>query len=104
MTDECPSYLGLNEEFASHETVCHSQGEYAAGDIHTNTIESSFAIIKRGLIGIHHAVSKKHLHRYLAHYDFLWNGRKMNDGQRTIAAIKSGDGKRLTYRPMLKAN
>lgn len=102
MTDECSSYLGLNEDFASHETVCHSQGEYAAGEIHTNTIESSFAIIKRGLIGIHHAVSKKHLHRYLAHYDFLWNGRKMNDGQRTIAAIKSGDGKRLYYRPLLK--
>jgi transposase-like protein len=104
MTDENPSYLGLREEFASHESVCHSAGEYAAGDVHTNTIESSFALIKRGMMGIHHAVSKKHLHRYLAHYDFLWNGRKMNDGQRTIAAIRSAEGKRLTYRPVVKAN
>jgi transposase-like protein len=104
MTDECSSYLGLNEEFAGHDSVCHSKGEYAYGDIHTNTIESSFALIKRGMIGIHHAVSKKHLPKYLAHYDFLWNGRKMNDGQRTIAAIKAADGKRLYYRPMLKAS
>jgi ISXO2-like transposase domain len=70
----------------------------------TNTIESSFAIVKRGLMGIHHAVSKKHLHRYLAHYDFLWNGRKMNDGERTFAAMKSADGKRLLYRPVINTN
>jgi hypothetical protein len=104
MTDENPSYLGIKDDFASHETVCHSSGEYAVGDVHTITVESSFALVKRGMIGIHHAVSKKHLHRYLAHYDFLWNGRKMNDGQRTIAAIKSADGKRLYYRPLLKAS
>jgi hypothetical protein len=102
MTDECSSYLGLKEEFASHESVCHSAGEYAVGDVHTNTIESSFALIKRGMIGVHHAVSKKHLHRYLAHYDFLWNGRKLNDGERTYAAIRSAEGKRLTYRPSTK--
>jgi transposase-like protein len=105
MTDENSSYLGLKDDFASHESVCHSAGEYAVGDVHTNTIESSFALVKRGMIGIHHAVSKKHLHRYLAHYDFLWNGRKMNDGQRTMTAIKAAEGKRLYYRPLLsKAN
>lgn len=72
--------------------------------MNTNSIESSFALVKRGLIGIHHAVSKKHLHRYLAHYDFLWNGRKLNDGERTILAIKSAEGKRLMYQaPIRKA-
>ena len=101
MTDEASMYAGIGKEFAGgHETVCHSAREYARGEAHTNTIESSFAILKRGLIGIHHAVSKKHLHRYLAHYDFLWNGRKLNDGQRTIAAIRSAEGKRLLYRPL----
>lgn len=60
MTDENPSYLGIEDDFASHETVCHS-----SGDIYANAIESSFAPVKRGLIGIHHAVSKKHLHCYL---------------------------------------
>jgi transposase-like protein len=105
ITDENPSYLGLDQDFAGgHETVNHSQGEYAYDDIHTNTAESSFALVKRGLMGIYHAVSKKHLHRYLAEFDFRWNGRKMNDGQRTIAAIRSAEGKRLTYRPLLKAS
>jgi hypothetical protein len=50
------------------------------------------------MMGIHHSVSKKHLHRYLAHYDFLWNNRKSNDGERTITAIGAAEGKRLMYR------
>jgi transposase-like protein len=99
MTDEAVIYQRLGEHFdGGHHTVCHSAKEYARGDVHTNTIESSFALIKRGLMGIHHAVSKKHLHRYLAHYDFLWNCRKMNDGDRTVLAIQSAEGKRLMYR------
>jgi transposase-like protein len=105
-TDENPSYKGLEPIYwKGHHTINHGRKEYARGIINTNTIESSFAIIKRGLIGIHHAVSKKHLHRYLAHYDFLWNTRKMNDGERTVAAIESADGKRLMYRtPIEKPN
>jgi hypothetical protein len=85
----------------AHETVNHSQGEYAPGDIHTNTAESGFALIKRGLMGIHHAASKRHLHRYVAHYDFLWDVQKMNDGQRTIAAHRASEGKRLPYKTPL---
>lgn len=99
VTDENPSYRGLVNEFAGgHETVCHSAKEYARGDVNTNTAESSFALIKRGLIGVYHAVSKEHLHRYLAEYDFRWNTRMLNDGQRTSLAIRSAEGKRLTYR------
>jgi transposase-like protein len=105
ITDENPSYLGLDQDFSGgHETVNHSQGEYAYDDIHTNTAESSFALVKRGLMGIYHAVSKKHLHRYLAEFDFRWNVRKMNDGDRTVLAIQSSQGKRLMYRPTLKAS
>ncbi|HMO65856.1 MAG TPA: IS1595 family transposase, partial [Verrucomicrobiota bacterium] len=66
MTDELSSYGGLGRDFAGHEVVAHSVGEYARGEAHTNTAESSFAIVKRGLVGVYHAVSKKHLHRYLA--------------------------------------
>ena len=99
MTDEFPSFNGIGDHFAGgHRTINHSLGIYAQGDVTTNTIESSFALVKRGLIGIHHAVSKKHLHRYLAHYDFLWNHRQLNDGERTALAIKAADGKRLLYR------
>lgn len=80
MSDENPAYSGLAPEYAGHETVCHGTGEYARGNVHTNTAESSNALVKRGIVGIHHNVSRTHLHRYLWHYDFLWNHRYLNDG------------------------
>ena len=100
MTDEFVSYRGLYSRFAGrHHTVCHKTGEYVRdGWIHINTAESSFAILKRGITGIFHAVSKKHLHRYVGEFDFRWNTRRMNDGDRTVAAIRSATGKRLMYR------
>jgi transposase-like protein len=100
ITDENAAYNGLSPEFAGgHESVCHSTGEYARGDVNTNTAESSFALVKRGIMGIYHNVSKDYLHRYLWQFDFMWNHRQMNDGERTIAAIKAADGKRLMYKP-----
>lgn len=100
ITDDFPSYIGIGPEYAGgHESVCHSAREYVRGDVHTNTAESSFAIVKRGLMGIYHSVSKKYLHRYLWQFDFVWNHRKLNDGERTVLAIKSAEGKRLMYRP-----
>lgn len=98
MTDENNAYNGLSPEFASHDTVCHGTGEYVRGDIHTNTAESSNALVKRGIMGIYHNVSKEYLHRYLWQFDFVWNARGLNDGERTIAAIKSAEGKRLIYK------
>ena len=91
------AYRGLDKEFASHEHVAHGRREYARGDVNTNTAESSFALVKRGIIGVYHNVSKEYLHRYLWQFDFVWNTRKMNDGERTVAAIQSAEGKRLTY-------
>jgi transposase-like protein len=99
MTDDFPAYNGIGKEFAGgHGTVCHSTKEYVRGDIHTNTAESSFAIVKRGLMGIYHSVSREYLHRYLWQFDFMWNARKMNDGERTAMAIKLAEGKRLVYK------
>jgi hypothetical protein len=99
MTDDFPVYAGIGKEFAGgHETVCHSTKEYVRGDIHTNTAESSFALLKRGITGIYHSVSKEYLHRYLWQFDFLWNARKLNDGERTALAIDLAEGKRLMYR------
>jgi hypothetical protein len=97
MTDQKPAYNGLTPDFASHETVCHSTREYVRGDVHTNTAESSNALIQRGLMGIYHNVSPQYLHRYLWQWDFCWNHRKMNDGERTIAAIQAAQGKRLMF-------
>jgi len=96
--DENRAYLGIGKEFdGGHESVCHSAKEYARGDVHTNTAESSFALVKRGIIGTYHSVSREYLHRYLWQFDFVWNSHKLNDGERTVLAIKAAEGKRLTY-------
>ncbi len=99
-TDESRLYTGSDLHFATHETVKHSGGEYVRDDIHTNTAEGYFSIFKRGMSGIYQHCSEKHLHRYLAEFDFRYNYRASlgyNDTDRTIAAVRGGEGKRLTY-------
>jgi len=99
ITDEFSAYTGIGPEYAGgHDTVCHATKEYARGDIHTNTAESSHALVKRGIVGIYHNVSREYLHRYLWQFDFMWNHRKLNDGERTLLAIQAAEGKRLMYR------
>ncbi len=98
MTDQLSSYTGLADEFAAHEVVKHSEGEYVRGDAHTNTAEGYFANLKRGLNGSYHHVSQAHLHRYLSEFDFRWNERHVSDAARTVAALARAEGKRLKYR------
>lgn len=98
MTDEASTYRGLRKAGWNHDSVVHSQWEYVRGDVHTNSIEGFFGMLKRGLNGIYHSVSKKHLHRYLSEFQFRHNNNELNDGQRVIAAIKAAQGKRLTYK------
>src|SRR5215204_6194723 len=74
-TDESKLYLGSDTHFAGHETVKHSAGEYVRGDIHTNTVEGAFGIFKRGMKGIYQHCAEKHLHRYLAEFEFRYNHR-----------------------------
>jgi transposase-like protein len=100
-TDESRLYTRVGVEFAAHETVTHSHGEYMRGDIHTNSVEGYFSIFKRGMRGVYQHCKEKHLHRYLAEYDFRFNHRTklgFNDGERAALALKGADGKRLTYR------
>lgn len=99
-TDESRLYFGMNKNF-THETVKHSIGEYVRGDVHTNSAEGYFSIFKRGMRGIYQHCREKHLHRYLAEYDFRYNHRVKlgyNDGERAALAVKNAAGKRLTYR------
>lgn len=101
MTDQAGVYEKIGPDFASHEVVNHTVKEYARGDVTTNTVESSFAILKRGLYGTFHSVSEQHLQRYATEFDFRWNNwiaLGVNDVQRTNAALKGIEGKRLTYR------
>ena len=71
-TDESRLYHYMGEYFAKHETVKHSDGEYVRGDVHTNTIEGYFSIFKRGMCGNYQHCEEKHLHRYLAEFDFRY--------------------------------
>ncbi len=101
ITDEARVYKKIGKEFAGHESVNHSAGEYARGDVTTNTVESSFAILKRGLYGTFHHVSEAHLQRYATEFDFRWNTRQKlgySDTDRAAIALKGIEGKRLIYR------
>jgi transposase-like protein len=99
-TDESRLYTGADAHFLAHETVKHSRKEYVRDDVHTNSAEGFFSIFKRGMKGIYQHCSEKHLHRYLAEYDFRYNNRialGVDDVARTERALKGIVGKRLTY-------
>ena len=101
MTDEARHYMEVGREFASHGAVNHSAYEYARGAITTNTVEGFYSIFKRGMKGVYQHCKEKHLHRYLAEFDFRYSNRValgVNDEARTARALKGISGKRLTYR------
>jgi len=113
MTDEAKHYYDVGNDFAGHRTVKHSAEEYVRHDVwiegdkihfdavHTNTVEGYYSIFKRGMTGVYQHCSEKHLHRYLAEFDFRYSNRVrlgVDDVQRTERALKGIVGKRLTYR------
>jgi len=101
-TDESSAYTKVGRAFeGGHETVAHGKKEYARGDVHSNTIEGAFSLLKRGVYGTFHSISRKHLPRYLAEFEFRYNTRDISDGERAARAIKAAEGKRLTYREQL---
>jgi transposase-like protein len=100
MTDEEAAFVGIGWNFASHGTVKHSADEYVRGDVHTNTVEGFFSILKRGMYGIYQHVSEAHLQRYLTEFDFRYSNREklgVNDTARASLALKGAKGRRLTY-------
>ena len=100
-TDEANYYYRLGEHFAAHGTVNHKAEEWRRGEVHTNTVEGYFSIFKRGMKGVYQHCSEKHLHRYLAEFDFRYSNRAklgVNDEARAARAVEGVIGKRLTYR------
>lgn len=100
MTDEARMYSKIGREFAEHGTTLHGLGRYVVGDVHSNTVEGVFSIFKRGMRGVYQFCSEKHLHRYLAEFDFRYTNRiacGFNDADRADAMLKGIVGKRLTY-------
>jgi hypothetical protein len=110
-TDESRLYFNASDLFEAHETVTHSRKEYVRYEdgrvIHTNSAEGYFSIFKRGMRGIYQHCAEKHLHRYLAEFDFRYSNRAslgINDAVRAEKAMKGIVGKRLTYRRPHKAH
>jgi transposase-like protein len=114
-TDESKLYGDARDMFAAHETVKHSDGEYARKEyewnaddteatvrsVHINTAEGYFGVFKKGMRGVYQHCDEKHLHRYLAEFDFRFNNRSavgVEDGERAARAMKGAEGKRLMYR------
>lgn len=100
-TDESRLYPRIGHEFAAHERVHHTKGEYARDGVHTNTAEGFFGIFKRGMHGVYHHCGERYLHRYLTEYEFRFNTRTklgFTDKERATLALKGAAGKRLTYR------
>ena len=106
MTDEARQYIPIGRRFAEHRSVRHNIGEYVREDAHTNTVEGYFSIFKRGMKGVYQHCSERHLHRYLAEFDFRYNTRAAlgtGDRERLEMALCGIAGKRLMYRDSFAA-
>jgi transposase-like protein len=100
MTDEWLAYRGLANVFHNHLVINHGKKEYVNGMIHVNNIENFWSLLKRGIIGIYHHVSEKHLHRYCQEFQYRYNSRKINDTERFNRTLGQVNG-RLTYKELI---
>jgi hypothetical protein len=97
MTDDYYAYRSVGEHFAEHGVVKHSADEYVRGENYTNTVEGFFSLLKRGINGSFHHVSRGHLHRYVDEFAFRYENRKATDGDRANRLVAAAEGKRLAY-------
>jgi transposase-like protein len=99
MTDEFSAYRMVSEKtYRKHHSVNHSKDEYVRGNVHSNTAEGFFSLLKRGITGVYHHVGRGHLNRYCDEFAFRYENRKVSDGERAGMLVKAGEGKRLTYK------
>jgi transposase-like protein len=105
MTDEYKPYEVVAEKTDRfHKTVNHSKGEYVRGRVHSNTVAGFFSLLKRGINGSFHHVSRGHLDRYCDEFAFRYENRKATDGERANMLVRGAEGKRLTYQQPAKAS
>ncbi|WP_317206448.1 IS1595 family transposase [Allomuricauda sp. M10] len=102
MTDEHTAYRMLSSLY-DHEMVNHSTGEYVIGECHTNTIEGFWSLLKRGIIGIYHNVSEKHLDAYVDEFEFRYNTKNITDVERFENMLYLGNSPRITYNQLINA-
>lgn len=101
-TQKQPVVALIERGGGGHVAVDHSKGEYSRDGLGTNEAEAYFALLKRGITGSFHHVSKKHLQRYVDEFSYRWDRRKMSDGERTVDAIKTSEGKRLMLKEPIR--
>lgn len=112
-TDEAKVYIALGKKFADHQSVNHVSDEWVRGTAHTNTVEGYYSVFKRGMIGVYQHCDERHLHRYLAEFDFRYTNRELpkvngqrrglDDTERATKALRGMVGKRLTYETVSRA-
>ena len=93
--------MDTKKHFAGHDFTRHGAGEYVRGLVHTNTVEGFYSVFKRGMKGVYQHCAEKHLHRYVAEFDFRYNNRVklgVDDAARAQNALRGIVGKRLSYR------
>lgn len=100
MTDEWWGYRGMNAIY-DHQIVKHAYSEYVRGNVHTNTIEGFWSLFKRGVVGIYHFVSKKHIQQYLNEFSYRYNSRRISDAHR-FALVLANSNVRLKYSDLIK--
>jgi hypothetical protein len=100
VTDEWLGSSGLSKDY-SHVVINHRENEYVRGAFHTNNIESFWSLLKRGMYGIYHQVSPKHLHRYCDEFSYCFNARKVTDNKRFDISLQKTHG-RLTYKELIQ--
>lgn len=100
-TDAGMQYRQIGTEFAEHQWVNHGNGEYARGAVTTNHAEGFFSQLSRSIDGTHHHVSREHLSRYLAEFDFRYSTRKLSDSARLERMVDQAEGRRLSYKPLV---
>jgi hypothetical protein len=98
MTDDARHSQGERIGRVPHDVVIHSRGEYVRGNVHTNSVEGFFSLLKRGIVGTFHHIGTEHLEKYANEFAFRYSFRKLTDGDRAERIFKNSEGKRLTYK------
>jgi hypothetical protein len=101
-TENARYYRILGAEFAAHRTVDHKAGEYVRDGVTTNQAENFFSQLKRSIDGTHHRISREHLPRYLAEFDYRYSTRDIRDAERVDNLFARVAGRRLAYKPLTR--
>jgi len=101
VSDGAHVYKYLKDSFAQHEWVAHSTDNWVKGEFHTNTLEGFWSLLKRGIYGIYHQVTPKHLDQYLLEFTYRYNSRDISESERFALVLSNAGNKRLRYKKLV---